>query len=73
MQWDARLPKKLTKISVNFPMQFFPPDKLREEFGQATFSQPQMAIHGRGVAWAARRLGQKAVVRHAKGHYQNQI
>lgn len=42
-------------------------DKLREEFGQATFFTATDGNHGRGVAWAANRLGQKAVVRMPKG------
>lgn len=42
-------------------------DKLREEFGQATFFTATDGNHGRGVAWAANRLGQKVVVRMPKG------
>lgn len=39
----------------------------REEFGQATFFTATDGNHGRGVAWAANRLGQKAVVHMPKG------
>ena len=42
-------------------------DKLKEEFGQATFFTATDGNHGRGVAWAANRLGQKAVVHMPKG------
>ena len=35
---------------------------LRKEFGQATFFTATDGNHGRGVAWSARVLGQKAVV-----------
>src|SRR5699024_3032743 len=42
-------------------------DKLKEEFGQATFYTATDGNHGRGVAWAARKLGQKAVVLMPKG------
>lgn len=42
-------------------------DKLRREFGQATFFTATDGNHGRGVAWAANRLGQKAVVLMPKG------
>lgn len=42
-------------------------DKLRQEFGQATFFTATDGNHGRGVAWAARQLGQKAVVHMPKG------
>ncbi len=41
-------------------------DKLREEFGQATFFTATDGNHGRGVAWAANKLGQKCVVRMPK-------
>ncbi len=44
--------------------------KLREEFGQATFFTATDGNHGRGVAWAARQLGQKAVVHMPKGSAQ---
>ena len=37
-------------------------DRLKEEFGQATFFTATDGNHGRGVAWSARQLGQKAVV-----------
>jgi diaminopropionate ammonia-lyase len=36
--------------------------ELREEFGQATFFTATDGNHGRGVAWAANKLGQKSVV-----------
>ena len=42
-------------------------DELKKEFGQATFFTATDGNHGRGVAWAARQLGQKAVVRMPKG------
>ena len=41
--------------------------ELREEFGQATFFTATDGNHGRGVAWAANRLGQKSVVHMPKG------
>ena len=48
-------------------------DKLREEFGQATFFTATDGNHGRGVAWAANRLGQKAVVHMPKGTTQTRL
>ncbi len=45
-------------------------EKLREEFGQATFFTATDGNHGRGVAWAANRLGQKCVVHMPKGTTQ---
>ena len=41
--------------------------KFLEEFGQATFFTATDGNHGRGVAWAANKLGQKAVVHMPKG------
>lgn len=38
-----------------------------EEFGQATFFTATDGNHGRGVAWAANKLGQKSVVHMPKG------
>ncbi len=48
-------------------------DKLREEFGQATFFTATDGNHGRGVAWAANRLNQKAVVYMPKGSTQTRL
>lgn len=45
-------------------------DKLRQEFGQATFFTATDGNHGRGVAWAANQLRQKAVVHMPKGSVQ---
>jgi diaminopropionate ammonia-lyase len=45
-------------------------DELRKEFGQATFFTATDGNHGRGVAWAANKLGQKAVVLMPKGSTQ---
>ncbi len=47
--------------------------KLREEFGQATFFSATDGNHGRGVAWSARVLGQKAVIRMPKGTTQRRL
>ena len=41
--------------------------QLRQDFGQATFFTATDGNHGRGVAWAARQLGQRAVVHMPKG------
>lgn len=42
-------------------------DELAKDFGQATFFTATDGNHGRGVAWAANKLGQKAVVHMPKG------
>ena len=47
--------------------QYLTGDKLKEEFGQATFFTATDGNHGRGVAWAANKLGQKAVIHMPKG------
>lgn len=48
-------------------------EALREEFGQATFFTATDGNHGRGIAWAANRLGQKCVVRMPKGTTQTRL
>ena len=48
-------------------------EKLREEFGQATFFTATDGNHGRGIAWAANKLGQKCVVRMPKGTTQTRL
>ncbi len=47
--------------------------ELRADFGQATFFTATDGNHGRGVAWAANRLGQKAVVHMPKGSTQTRF
>ncbi len=59
--------KEIGKDISELPYNVLSSDKLREEFGQATFFTATDGNHGRGVAWAANRLGQKAVVRMPKG------
>ena len=48
-------------------------DDLRWQFGQATFFTATDGNHGRGVAWAANKLGQKAVVLMPKGSAQSRF
>jgi diaminopropionate ammonia-lyase len=48
-------------------------DQLQKDFGQATFFTATDGNHGRGVAWAANRLGQKAVVHMPKGSTQTRF
>ena len=59
--------QELGRDISELPYNVLSSDKLREEFGQATFFTATDGNHGRGVAWAAKRLGQKAVVRMPKG------
>ncbi|MGL4736655.1 MAG: diaminopropionate ammonia-lyase [Cellulosilyticaceae bacterium] len=44
--------------------------ELKEAYGQATFFTATDGNHGRGVAWAANKLGQKSVVYMPKGSSQ---
>ncbi len=48
-------------------------EAFRAEFGQTVFFTATDGNHGRGVAWAARQLGQKAVVRMPKGSSQRRF
>ena len=48
-------------------------EELRRQFGQAVFFTATDGNHGRGVAWAAARLGQKAVVLMPKGSAQSRL
>ena len=59
--------KEVGKDISELPYAVLSSEKLRKEFGQATFFTATDGNHGRGVAWAAKRLGQKAVVRMPKG------
>ena len=47
--------------------------KFRDDFGQATFFTATDGNHGRGVAWAANKLGQKSVVLMPKGSTQTRL
>jgi len=59
--------KQLEKDVSELPYDVLTGEKLRKEFGQATFFTATDGNHGRGVAWAANKLGQKSVVLMPKG------
>lgn len=59
--------EKLGKDVSELDYETFISDELKKEFGQATFYTATDGNHGRGVAWAANKLGQKAVVLMPKG------
>ena len=59
--------KQTGKDVSELPYNVLTSEELRKEFGQATFFTATDGNHGRGVAWAANRLGQKAVVFMPKG------
>lgn len=65
--------KQTNKDVSELPYSVLTSDQLREEFGQATFFTATDGNHGRGVAWAANKLGQKAVVYMPKGSTQTRL
>lgn len=65
--------KQTGKDVSELPYSVLTSDKLREEFGQATFFTATDGNHGRGVAWAANKLKQKAVVFMPKGSTQTRL
>ena len=65
--------QQLGKDVSEMDYHFLTSDKLKSEFGQATFFTATDGNHGRGVAWAANKLGQKAVVHMPKGTVQSRF
>ena len=59
--------KELGKDVSDMTYDYLTSAALKEEFGQATFCTATDGNHGRGVAWAANKLGQKAIVHMPKG------
>ena len=59
--------KELGRDVSEMTYDYLTSSKLKEDFGQATFFTATDGNHGRGVAWAANKLGQKAVVHMPKG------
>lgn len=65
--------KEIGKDVEQLPYEVLTSDELREAFGQATFFTATDGNHGRGVAWAANKLRQKAVVFMPKGSTQTRL
>ena len=65
--------KQTGKDVSELPYNVLTSDELRKEFGQATFFTATDGNHGRGVAWAANKLGQKSVVLMPKGSTQTRL
>lgn len=61
-----RLNKDVSEITYDVMVS----PKLKEDLGQVTFYTATDGNHGRGVAWAANKLGQKSVVLMPKGSTQ---
>ena len=65
--------KETGKKVEALPYNVLTSEALKKEFGQATFFTATDGNHGRGVAWAANKLGQKAVVFMPKGSTQTRL
>ncbi len=65
--------KELGRDVSEVPYSVLTSKELRDDFGQATFFTATDGNHGRGVAWAANKLGQKCVVRMPKGTTQTRL
>ena len=65
--------QQVGKDVSELPYQVLTSQELRDEFGQATFFTATDGNHGRGVAWAANKLGQKSVVLMPKGTTQTRL
>lgn len=65
--------RQLNRDVSELPYEVLTSKELRESFGQATFFTATDGNHGRGIAWAANKLGQKCVVRMPKGTTQTRF
>jgi diaminopropionate ammonia-lyase len=55
---------------LELPYETLISDEIKDSLGEITFFTATDGNHGRGVAWAANKIGQKAVVRMPKGSSQ---
>lgn len=58
---------KIGESIENLPFERLISDEVKEKIGQITFVTATDGNHGRGIAWTAKKLGQKAVVYMPKG------
>ena len=65
--------QKTGKDVSEMTYEYLTSQQLKDEFGQATFFTATDGNHGRGVAWAAKKLGQKAVVHMPKGSVKSRF
>lgn len=65
--------EKTNKPINEITYEYLTSEKLKEDFGQATFFTATDGNHGRGLAWAANKLGQKAVVLMPKGSVKSRF
>lgn len=64
-----RLGKDLSEINITYLTN----EKIREEIGDITFVTATDGNHGRGIAWAAQMLEQKAVIYMPKGSVRERL
>ena len=61
------------KTVDDLPYSVLSSEEFRKKMGQTTFYTATDGNHGRGVAWAANRLGQKSVVRMPRGSSETRL
>ncbi|WP_422484676.1 diaminopropionate ammonia-lyase [Gudongella sp. DL1XJH-153] len=67
------LAEKLQMDIADLDFEYLKSKEVREKIGEITFVTATDGNHGRGVAWAARELGQKCVVYMPKGSSQTRL
>ena len=65
--------RKLNRDPAKVPFNQLVSDAVREQIGQITLTTATDGNHGRGIAWAAERLGQKAVIYMPKGSAPSRV
>lgn len=65
--------KEMGKDVSELSYDYLTSEQFREDFGQAVFFTATDGNHGRGIAWAANKLGQKSVVHMPKGSSQTRL
>ena len=65
--------RKLGRDPGRVPFNHLVSDEVREQIGQITLTTATDGNHGRGIAWAAERLGQKAVIYMPKGSAPSRV
>ena len=64
-----KLGKKVEEVDFDY----LKSEKVREQIGQITLASATDGNHGRGIAWAAEKLGQKAVIYMPKGVARSRV
>ena len=67
------LSQKTGRPVDELPYKVISSKKFRDEVGQTTFYTATDGNHGRGVAWSANKLGQKAVIRMPRGSSETRL